>query len=285
MDEKIQEKIIVDSLDEATKEKILTPKNDYIFKRIFGTKGKEEIVKSLLEAILDIKIKTLELDEATDLIPSGISEKFGKLDVKVVLEDGTKIDIEMQNANTTNMIKRAHFYVSKLYSEIKAGTMYTNLRKSITIFITNFNMFNNIKEYHTIWRMTEQEQKSVYMEEMELHFIELPKFMKTEYNKKDRLSQWLIFLDYSNKEMIKEIMKENEKVKEANEELEKLKADRHAQYWAWKREEYEMEIREAREKGESIRSIEIAKKLKKMGLTSEQISEATDIEISEIEKL
>ena len=34
----------------------VTPKNDIVFKRIFGAKGNEEILKDFLEAILNIKI-------------------------------------------------------------------------------------------------------------------------------------------------------------------------------------------------------------------------------------
>ena len=37
----------------------MTPKRDFIFKKLFGTVGKERLVKDFLEAILDIKIKSL----------------------------------------------------------------------------------------------------------------------------------------------------------------------------------------------------------------------------------
>ena len=39
----------------------LTPKNDLIFKKIFGSKGSEGILKSFLESILEIKIKEVKL--------------------------------------------------------------------------------------------------------------------------------------------------------------------------------------------------------------------------------
>ena len=43
-------------------ERELTPKNDIIFKRLFGKKGNEEIVKDFLEAVLDIKIESVEIE-------------------------------------------------------------------------------------------------------------------------------------------------------------------------------------------------------------------------------
>ena len=45
-----------------TNEKSLLPlSNDYVFKRVFGKDGNENILKSLLEAILKIKIKSIEI--------------------------------------------------------------------------------------------------------------------------------------------------------------------------------------------------------------------------------
>ena len=41
---------------------ILDPKNDYVFKRIFGHVGNEEITKDLLSAILGKEITYVELD-------------------------------------------------------------------------------------------------------------------------------------------------------------------------------------------------------------------------------
>ena len=39
----------------------LTPKNDLIFKKIYGSIGSERILKSFLESILEINIKEVKL--------------------------------------------------------------------------------------------------------------------------------------------------------------------------------------------------------------------------------
>ena len=56
---------------------ILTPKNDIIFKKLFGKRGNEEIVKDFLEAILDIKIRSVELGKETQLLSDKIDERLG----------------------------------------------------------------------------------------------------------------------------------------------------------------------------------------------------------------
>ena len=42
--------------------KLLDPKNDYVFKRIFGHTGNEEITKGLIQSIIPDKIDKIELD-------------------------------------------------------------------------------------------------------------------------------------------------------------------------------------------------------------------------------
>ena len=65
--------------------KLITPKNDIVFKKIFGSKGNEEILKDFLESILDIKIDLLTLDLATELLPEFYEGKQTRVDVRSTL--------------------------------------------------------------------------------------------------------------------------------------------------------------------------------------------------------
>ena len=296
--QKLKEKEFNPNLDKETVKKIMTPMNDFIFKKLFGTVGKEKLIKDFLEAILDIKIEEVELGLETILIADEIDEKAGILDVRVKLEDGTDIDVEIQNSVNSAIIKRSHFYASRMYGkQLNVGIDYGDLKKVIVIFITNFDIFPKLKEYHTRWLMTEQSNKEEHFEEMELHFIEMPKFLSTKYDKKRKIDQWLLFLKYSHKEMMKEIMKENENIKEAKEELEKLQQDEHLQYLAWLREKYVLETNtmknegirigkeQGRFEGKKENQKEIVKKMLRKGLEISLIEEITGLNKEEIEKI
>ena len=50
---------------EDNKVKVLQPKNDVVFQALF-TRGKESITKAMLEDILKIKIRKLDLDRSKD---------------------------------------------------------------------------------------------------------------------------------------------------------------------------------------------------------------------------
>lgn len=47
--------------------KELTPKNNIIFKKIFGSKGNEDILKDLISAILEEDIKEVEIQKDMQL--------------------------------------------------------------------------------------------------------------------------------------------------------------------------------------------------------------------------
>ena len=80
--------------------------NDYIFKRVFAYKGNESMLKDLLEAILEINIAKVKIKNP-EIIPYTKEEKRGLLDIKVELEDGTNIDIEMQMYDKKNTDERS----------------------------------------------------------------------------------------------------------------------------------------------------------------------------------
>ena len=63
--------------------KYLDPKNDYVFKRIFGYTGNEEITKGLINAILDdVEITNIEIDLKKELEQDLKDDKYGILDIR-----------------------------------------------------------------------------------------------------------------------------------------------------------------------------------------------------------
>ena len=56
--------------------KLLSPKNDYIFERLFGHKGNEELTKGLLSAILNKKIKEVDLSQNEVLEKDLLTKKY-----------------------------------------------------------------------------------------------------------------------------------------------------------------------------------------------------------------
>ena len=96
-----------------------------------------EILISFLNAVLEYTdndriVSVYILNPNID--KKSIDDKYSILDVRAKANDDTIIDIEIQIANNSDMVKRTVYYLSKLIEEqIFEGDDYTKLKKSITI--------------------------------------------------------------------------------------------------------------------------------------------------------
>ena len=105
--------------------------NDYIFKKIFAKKENESILKDLLNSILQIKIKSIEVISDVNLERQLESNKLGILDLKAKLDEETIVNIEIQIINRYNMIERTLFYWSGLYYNVlQKGADYKEIKKA-----------------------------------------------------------------------------------------------------------------------------------------------------------
>ena len=139
----------------------MVPTNDYVFKRIFGHVGNEEITKGLIGSIIKEKINTIKINENPITEKDMIYDKVGILDLRVKLNDKIICNIEMQVVQQEDIEKRIMFYWGKTYiSEIKKGDKYGVLPKTIVILIANFKLekLKEIERFHTKWQIREEKR-------------------------------------------------------------------------------------------------------------------------------
>ena len=150
--------------------KLLNPKIDYVFKRIFGYAGNEDITKALLEAVLNAQISEITLECNPILEKDLYDDKVGILDIRAKLDGNTDCDIEMQIVDYKNIEKRLLYYWSKLYIQgLKSGMDYEKLNKAIIVLFADFEIehLSEIKKSITKWNLREEEYlKSVVLQLM-----------------------------------------------------------------------------------------------------------------------
>lgn len=278
---------------ENKKIELLKPKYDVVFQALFG-ENKENITQSLISDILGEKVQIIDIKTDSTIARKYPNDKTGRLDLKTRFKDGTICQIEMQMTDNKDIVKRILYYWSRTYSkQLKAGEEYKDLKKTIGIVITNYEVdeLKGIENLDSKWQIKcDKNDKRILTEDLELHIIEIPKaekiLNKDRYNK---IAQWLMFLDNPNTERVEEIMKENEEVKKANTVLYQMSEDEELQRLAELREKWDLDERSAlghaREDGEKKAKTEIAKKLKARNIDIAVIIETTGLTKEEIEKL
>lgn len=266
--------------------------NDYIFKKIFGKEGNEEILKDLLISILEIPIKEIEVIHDSHLERTIEANKAGILDIKATLNNNITINIEMQVKDQYNMIDRSLYYWANLYSNgLYKREDYTENNKTIVINILAFNIFED-GPYHEKCMIKRDYNGETLTEDLEMHFIQIPKAEKEKI--RTTLDLWIRFIGNVKDEEV-------EKMKnEVNEETKKAVMEAQEQYWKIMADPETRRIAELREKairdevtnlngakreGKKERSIEIANKMKEMNMKIEDIEKATGLTKEEIERL
>lgn len=265
--------------------------NDYVFKRIFGKRGNESILRDFLIAVLELPIEKIEVIKDANLERAVVENKSGILDIKATLNNKITVNIEMQVRNQHNMIDRSLYYWSNLYSSsLYKKQNYKDNNKTITINILMFNIFEK-GPYHEKCMIRRNYNGEILTEDLEMHFIQIPKCKKEDI--KTKLDKWIQFIGNISKEGVDIAMKENEEIRKAQEELEYLTGDEEERRLAELREKAIRDevtnLTGAREegiaKGEKNKQVEIAKKMKDEKVDIDFIERVTGLSKDEIKKL
>ena len=277
------------------------PLNDFIFKKVFGEKGNEDILISFINAVLKRtkkeKIVELEIIDNKQLTKELILDKTGIIDVRAKTSKGENIDIEVQLTDQGNMDKRTLFYWGKMYLEnIKQGQDYTSLEKVITINILDFE-FLGTENYQSSFHLWEDIEKDYMLTDVvEIHFLELPKFRKKkdkEY-RENAIERWLMFLEKDTPETtLKELMSLDTAIEKAEQKIEYLSSDEEAMRIYYERERSLHEranmISSAEERGREEGDLNRAKiAIRNMllkGMNKELISEMLEVSIELVEEV
>ncbi|MEM7495411.1 MAG: Rpn family recombination-promoting nuclease/putative transposase [Myxococcota bacterium] len=200
--------------------RFIDPRTDFAFKKIFGTAGHEDVLRSLLNALLyggRDEITGLTLQDPYN-IPRLKGLKDSYLDVRIRQNDGKWVLVEMQVVNVPGFEQRVLFNAAKQYSnQVVKGEDYGMLEQVVVLTITDFVMFSDWPKIKSCYRLFEKDLIVEYPTNgMELVFVELPKFTKTHEQAVDLWEKWLCFLkEAGSLEMVPDSLAEIPEIKEA----------------------------------------------------------------------
>ncbi len=154
---------------------------DNVFQYFF-TKHQGDLI-SLLHAFLPLpkhhKITSLKvLDPKLHSSTNNPKEKHSICDLKLTLNTGEKVNVEMQSFSTKHFFKRTLFYLSRLYTEgLKSGENYYKLPDTYLVILTNFTLFKETKQYYSSFSFRRDKKPHfVFHQALRVVTVELSKF-------------------------------------------------------------------------------------------------------------
>ena len=250
-------------------------------------------------------------------------DKFVILDILAKDAEGKIYNVEIQNQGDETFKLRALYYWAKKYSgQIKRGGKYEEAKPVISINIVDFNLIEETEDYHSVFRITQQNNPSIiFTDRFEMHIIELPKFVSTfdDTDKMLDIERWIWFLIYGGTKdnIMRQLARRDSGIRKATRVLSAFTESELKQHIRDSREKYELDkiaymdlgikkgraegkaegLAEGEAKGEArglakglakgslAAKIETARNMLAEKFPIEQIAKLTGLSLSEVKKL
>lgn len=231
----------------------MKPKVDFAFKEIMAN---EKARIGFLSAVLKIRPEEIKETRILNTYLQKIHEddKQGILDVRILMNNDTEIDTEIQLSELKVWADRSLFYLSKMYTEqIKQGQTYDVFKKCVNISILDFTLFPKEAEFYSCFHIREDTRNFLYTDKMEFHVIELPKLPEEIKENSSDIELWARFINAERKEELEMIATKNPYIESAYEQLQIISQDKEKRLEYEAREkailDYNQAMKEAKETG------------------------------------
>jgi predicted transposase/invertase (TIGR01784 family) len=282
--------------------KLLSLKNDYVFKKIFGSVDNVDVLADFLHSVLNLpkdEFKGLEITDPNSKRTHG-KDKDSVLDIKVFTKSRKVIDVEIQLKFHRDFLERIVYYTSKAVTEqMTSGAEYHIIKKVISVIITDFDLMPGSPYYQNVYGLYDKRSDTAFGDIMEINLLELSKLPPGSDG--SRLWDWLTLMKTEEEDVMVELAKENVKIGKVVGTLRKMSEDEIERELATAREKMRFDhmagLHYAREEGieegkalgekvgESQAHLEDARRMKSDGMDLALIGKYTGLSKREIEKL
>ena len=245
--------------------------------------------------------KFVSLDSS--IYPNSLTKKQITLDLRLKLDTGENINVEMQSLSQKAFIERILFYWAKLYTEdLKKGENYEKLYPAYSLIFTNFDVLS-LKDYMNSFSIRmDKEPFEELTNHLKIVIVELSKFECDDLSDLDKKASWCYVLKESENIGSREIeileekglggamallkrVSEDDRLRYEQESRDKFLFDQH-----WDRiykfeEGLEKGREEGRLEGREEEKEEIVLKMLESGFDLDSICKVTQLSKEEIRKI
>lgn len=203
--------------------KLISLKYDDVYREVFAH---EDVRKQFLSDVLELPLESIRTARLVtpNLWKRYRSQKLGILDMVLVLNDGMKVNVELQVRMQKHWVKRELFYLARMYEEdLRVGQDYGRLKRCISIGILDFRLLEG-ESYHSVYRL--RDGKGVELTDLwEIHIIELGKKL---YG--DRMDGWIRLFNAESMEELDMLAAMNKGLAEAAEVIKRMSLGKALRY-------------------------------------------------------
>lgn len=200
--------------------------NDYMF-RVVNQKN-PNVTKGIICSVLHLTPESIQSIEITNpiLLGDDIDDKTFMLDINVLLNNSSIINLEMQVVNEHNWQDRSLSYLCRTFDQLYQGEEYSSAKPAIHIGFLNFQPFPNYPEFHAHFKLINPQNGMIYSDKFYLNVIDLTHIdIATDADKESQLDIWSQFFTAKTWEEVIMIAEKNPYINEAAQTLYEAHAD------------------------------------------------------------
>ena len=200
--------------------------NDYMFRYIL--QENQTVLEGLVCSLLHLnpeEVQTIEIRNPIDL-GQQITRKDFILDIKILLNNHTLINLEMQMWDEANWTDRSLSYLCRNYDQLYRGQEYDETLLVYHIGFLDFTLFPEYPEFYATYRMLNVKNYHLYSDKLTLGVIDLNQInLATQEDKTYKIDNWARLFKAETWEAIKMLAKEDKYLEETAKSLYVANAD------------------------------------------------------------
>ncbi len=218
--------------------------NDYMFRAVLQTNN--NVLRGLICSLLHLTEDEIISVEITNPIILGeaIDNKEFRLDINVLLNNHTLINLEMQVVNRADWQNRSLVYLCRSFDRLDHGQEYGEIQPVIHIGFLDYTLFKQSAEFYATYKLINVKSHEVYSDNFVLSVVNLSRIdLATDEDKKYQIDHWARLFKAATWEEIHMLASENKYINEASNTILRLSAEEDIRKRCQDREEYYREIR------------------------------------------
>jgi predicted transposase/invertase (TIGR01784 family) len=268
--------------------------SDFAFKRLLGQEENKALLIDFLNALIDKPDKIVDIQYLqTEHLGKTATDRNAIFDIHCITNQQEWFVIEMQIAKQEHFLDRCLFYSSfPIQKQGKKGKWDFEMKPLYHIAIMDFKQYDDA-HYINHLSIVREETMEKATDKLNLILIELPKFMKTLEQSKERIDCWLYCFKYLGQleeqppelsDKIFETLFEEAEINKLTPENMKLYIKRYPPENDWnnivnyaRKEARQEALKEGQEKGMKEGIVKVAKNLLDLHIPVNDIANATGL--------
>ena len=165
--------------------------NDYFFRALMQENNR--VLKALVCSLLHLNEE--EVHKVLLLNPVELGRQIGEkdflLDIRILLDNRMKVNLEMQVVNAGNWVERSQCYLCRSFDSLNKGGNYKDILPAVQIGILDFTLFPEAPEFFATYRLMNVKSHKIYSDKLRLSVLDLKQIeLATEEDRSYHIDYW-----------------------------------------------------------------------------------------------